>query len=440
MTEELGEKTAADLKQIAKTLGVAGYSKMKKDELIAAIQQVQGTPKNAAEPPSAEASAAMSRARTRVAYSREESEQKIEQDKKYTEKQHAEIARHAPVPQGGTGTSKQPARGGGSKSKPASSKPAKPSAASELASTLASAPREAQGHAPPPAISTGSNAAPLFTAPAPVDAAERAPRQGKARPPVIVKSGNKPVTPDAGTSQATTNIHAGNETRPVPIPPVPKQDAKRPGKDVVKPSPPPPRVPSQEKPIDRASVKPPPPLPPVPKQETRPSTGRVQESIQEGPRLQDLPGGEQRDILNKKVTKSTRKLLELRRKDFSKMNAKKLESILDALEIEKSRFTVYNPTDKMVRRFIDESISIIHGVREEQLNEIEHKWTDAILPELLKKNKGKVEKLVSKLDRYYTEMDCARDIVDLLKMKKSPFPTGYWVTLINQRIREKSLL
>ncbi len=122
------------------------------------------------------------------------------------------------------------------------------------------------------------------------------------------------------------------------------------------------------------------------------------------------------------------------------MNAKKLESILDALEIEKSRFTVYNPTDKMIRRFIDESISIIHGVREEQLNEIEHKWTDAILPELLKKNKGKVEKLVSKLDRYYTEMDCARDIVDLLKMKKSPFPTGYWVTLINQRIREKSLL
>nr|MDO8116865.1 hypothetical protein [Candidatus Sigynarchaeota archaeon] len=271
----------------------------------------------------------------------------------------------------------------------------KPKAASRKQSTSSSKP-------PVPATSSQTTA--------------NLPRQGKAKPPVIVKAG-------------TTD--GANTTTPVPAP------SRQP------PVPPVPRTPSQG-----------PPVPPVPKQETKAgvsssskiSTAGTSSSSQvakhgdqEGPRLQDLPGSEQRDIINKKITKPVRKLLGLRRNDFLKMNAKKLEGILDTLEIEKSRFTVYNPTDKMVRRFIDESIAIIHGVREEQLNVVEHKWTNVILPELIKKYKPKIDKILSKLDRYYTEMDAARDVVDLLKMKKSPFPSSYWVTLINQKIREHTL-
>ena len=69
----------------------------------------------------------------------------------------------------------------------------------------------------------------------------------------------------------------------------------------------------------------------------------------------------------KKVSKNSYKLLKLRKQDFMKKTAKDLERIRKILEIEEGRFTVHQPTDKMLRNFIDEQITLINEVKEEQI-------------------------------------------------------------------------
>ena len=155
-------------------------------------------------------------------------------------------------------------------------------------------------------------------------------------------------------------------------------------------------------------------------------------------RLQQLSSGEQTFAL-KKLSKNAYKMLKLRKQDFMKKKAKDLEKILEVLEIEKGKFTVYQPTDKMLRNFIDESIKLINEVKEEQINKQEQFYVSNILPQIIKKNEGKIKKITGRIDRYYTDLEAAKDIVEKVIKNKSPFPPSYLVTVILQKIRDKTI-
>ncbi len=138
------------------------------------------------------------------------------------------------------------------------------------------------------------------------------------------------------------------------------------------------------------------------------------------------------------MSKNVFKLLKLRKPDLMKKKAKDLEKYLEMLEVEKGRFTVYRPTEKALRGFMDESIALINQVKEEQLNQLEQQYITRELPQIIKKNEQKIKKIVAHVDRYYTDMDAARDIVEKF-IKKPPFPQSYLISVIAGKIRDKAI-
>ncbi|MHA1371392.1 MAG: Rho termination factor N-terminal domain-containing protein [Promethearchaeota archaeon] len=158
------------------------------------------------------------------------------------------------------------------------------------------------------------------------------------------------------------------------------------------------------------------------------------------PRFQDLPASEQQYILNKKLSKKALKILKMHKSDFQALKLKKIEKLLNILEHEKGKLVVYQRTDKLLRDFIDESIALINLVREEMLNEIERHYIENILPKILEKNRSKVSEIIARIDKYYTELDAARDIVDSLKFSPAPpFRAGYLATIIADKIKSKEI-
>ena len=156
------------------------------------------------------------------------------------------------------------------------------------------------------------------------------------------------------------------------------------------------------------------------------------------PRFQELPHGDQLRLLER-VSKPVRKILELRAAELQKRNKDQLQDYLELLETEKGRFTVYNPSEKMLRNFIDESIALINKERELKLNQEEHRYVEQELPLAIKKKEKKVKEILARVDGRFSEIDAARQIVDVLGMK-TPFHDNYLVTVISQKIKAKQLL
>jgi hypothetical protein len=173
-------------------------------------------------------------------------------------------------------------------------------------------------------------------------------------------------------------------------------------------------------------------------QRVTPAAPRVQAPLEpQERRFQDLAAEDQSRAL-KAVSKNVIQLLKTRKPDLMKKKAKDLEKYLEMLEVEKGKFTVYRPTEKALRGFMDESIAIINQVKEEQLNQLEQQYITRELPQIIKKNEQKIKKTVARIDRYYTDMDAAKEIVEKF-IKKSPFPQSYLITVIAQKIREKAI-
>jgi hypothetical protein len=157
-------------------------------------------------------------------------------------------------------------------------------------------------------------------------------------------------------------------------------------------------------------------------------------------RFQDLPRSEQRYILKEKLNKKARKFLQWNANDFKKKKIKKLDKIENFLGTEQSKFTAYQPTDKKIRQFIQETIDLIGEVLEEKLNELEEKYLKTKFVKKLKKKSKKIQKIVGKIDRYYSVMDAAREIVDSIKFKKCPFSMAYLTTIVKKRIENDNIL
>ncbi len=87
---------------------------------------------------------------------------------------------------------------------------------------------------------------------------------------------------------------------------------------------------------------------------------------------------------------------------------------------------------------MDESIALINLVKEEQLNQLEQEYVTSELPKIIKKNEKNIKKTIARIDRYYTDMDAARDLVEKF-IKKAPFPQSYLITVVLQKIRDKAL-
>lgn len=432
-----------------------GYSKLAKEGLIAAILEKRGlgtslehglaTSSNKLAPDPA-TEQFLQRTSTKIVYSRDESEARIEKNKDLVAKR-AEMSgvavAHASDNEAGaqlvkTTTSKGKARQQSPGNKPPRTSPvAHP--AGDLASTLSAA-REAR--AEHGSVETRQEPAPSpTTAPAPgkkgklvvqasqIQKAGSAPAksldQGKALVPESAEGSAPVASPDSSPTKKTGKAVAGSTstrksmnmaqaaiaTAPAPAP-VATPSATKPGKVVVQSS-------SIQK-ISTPSASQP-ESPPEPKE----------------PRFQDLPI-EDRERALKNVSKNVIKLLKMRKPDFLKKKAKDLEKFLELLEVEKGRFTVYRPTDKALRGFIDESIALINQVKEEQLNQVEQHYINRELPQIIKKNEAKIKQYISRIDRYYSDMDAARDIVEKF-IKKSPFPATYLITVILQKIRDKAL-
>jgi hypothetical protein len=389
---------------MCKDCDVKGYSKLAKDALIAAIMEKQGqgtsleqslarsTSKQAPDPATEQF---LQRTSTKVVYSRDESETRIEKNKGLISRR-AEISgvtaekaidseAGAPLVKAtaSSSRSKQQATGvTGSASPTAASPPA------SLALTLSTA--------------TEAPVKPAPASPTPVPA-----RQNK----LVVQTNQiqKVGAPEVPRKKSES------EKNPKPVPTAVdstvKAVSKRPAKMVV----------TAEK-IQKVT--------PAPQGVEAPPEPKER-------RFQDLPSDDQHRAL-KNVSKNVLQLLKIRKPDLLKKKAKDLEKYLELLEVEKGRFTVYRPTDKALRGFIDESIALINQVKEEQLNQLEQQYINQELPKVIKKNEQKIKKFITRIDRYYTDMDAAKNIVEKF-IKKSPFPQSYLITVIVQKIREKKI-
>ncbi|MHA1681539.1 MAG: hypothetical protein ACTSUE_11045 [Promethearchaeota archaeon] len=198
-----------------------------------------------------------------------------------------------------------------------------------------------------------------------------------------------------------------------------------------------PKEPTPKKPAPKKSMK----STTSPSKKTTPRKIVKREAVVEKKetRFQDLPIKEQKYILKNKMSGSGLKILYMNEKDFLKQSRKKLDKLEDTLSLEQSRLTPYQPTDKLLRNFIQESIDLIRHAREEQLNKEETRYFETSFKKIVEKNSKKIKKIMEKLDnRVYTEMDIAREIVDKINFKP-PFSNAYLATRIKERLVSKSL-
>jgi len=156
------------------------------------------------------------------------------------------------------------------------------------------------------------------------------------------------------------------------------------------------------------------------------------------PRLQDLLVSEQKYALNK-LSKNILPILKAHKQDFKRKSTKDLERMLEMLGMEKNRFNEYQPTDKMLRNFIDETISLINVVKEEQFNIMEQEYITKVLPTIVKKNEKEINKITSQIGAYFSESEAAKTIVEKVIKNKSPVPQSYLISVILKRIQDKSL-
>ncbi len=439
--------TVPALKQLCRDCDVKGYSKLAKEALIAAILEKQGqapsleqnlarsTSKSVPDPATEQF---LQRTSVKVVFSRDESEARIEKNKGLVVKR-AEVsgvtAKNAIDSEAGaqlvkattgkslpshqtTGiTSPAPFTSVGSKGSLASTF----SAAREASVTPAPA-----SLAPVPAKQeklvvkasqiqkVGAPGSPASLAPNPSAARETQVRPPPARPTPV------PAKKDKHVAQVDQIQEAG-----APEKPRKKRDSEMKAKPVA----------VSPETATRSAVK----------KSTKMvvSTQQIQKAPPAVPRepqekrFQELPVEDQRRAI-KSVSKNVQSLLKLRKPDLMKKKAKDLEKYLELLEVEKGRFTVYRPTEKALRGLMDESIALINQVKEEQLNQLEQQYITNELPKIIKKNEDKIKKLIARIDRYYTDMDAARDIVEKF-VKKPPFPPSYLMTVIAQKIRDKAL-
>ncbi len=405
---ELELKTVPELKAICRDCDVKGYSKLAKEALIAAILEKRGqgvsleqslthsTIKSAPDPATEQL---LQRTSTKVVYSREESEARIEKNKVLVAKRAVvtgQPVEKATDSEAGAQLVKVTTSSSRPKQQDTSGKGAAPTHAARPATNLASTLAEAR--------SVPSKAAPL---PGPSPAPAKQTKQSKmvVQASQIQKVGAPEKTQKKGDSE--------KRAKPVATPAdsAVKSASKKAAKMIVSP---------QQ--IQKAT-------PAAPQVETPPEP---QER-----RWQDLASDDRNRVL-KNVSKNVFKLLKLRKPDLMKKKAKDLEKYLEMLEVEKGRFTVYRPTEKALRGFMDESIALINQVKEEQLNQLEQQYITRELPQIIKKNEQKIKKIVAHVDRYYTDMDAARDIVEKF-IKKPPFPQSYLISVIAGKIRDKAI-
>ncbi|MEX2683759.1 MAG: Rho termination factor N-terminal domain-containing protein [Candidatus Sigynarchaeota archaeon] len=461
---ELESKTVPELKKICKDCDVKGYSKLTKEALIAAILEKQG------QAPSLEQSLAQSgstlapdpateqflqRTRTKVVFSRDESETRIEKNKGLVARR-AEVSgvpsekaidseAGAQLVKATTGKSmpKQKASGViGSASDTAGGSQV------NLASTLSAA-RESSTRAssagPAPAMAKKEKL---------VVQSSQIQKVGASKSSVNIDSNVAAVNQVPGKSALASPAPASTASPELPVQPSPapasavKKDKKVVKADQVQKAVEPEK--SLKKNASEAKTKPaalqPEPTTKGADKKTSKmvvSTQQIQRvapvvpSEPQEKRFQDLPLEDQHRAL-KAVSKNVQSLLKMRKPDLMKKKSKDLEKYLEMLEVEKGRFTVYRPTEKALRGLMDESITLINQVKEEQLNQLEQKYLTQDLPKVIKKNEDKIKKIVARVDRYYTDMDAARDIVEKF-IKKAPFPASYLMTVIAQKIRDKTL-
>ncbi|MBD3186917.1 hypothetical protein GF325_08835 [Candidatus Bathyarchaeota archaeon] len=156
-------------------------------------------------------------------------------------------------------------------------------------------------------------------------------------------------------------------------------------------------------------------------------------------RFQDMPQRERSYILTTKISKKGRKILHMSARDFSRLSLKKLGKLEEKLVLEQSTLTAYQPTDKKLRDFIQESIDLIQEARELLLNRIEREYFEKKFPKILKKKSKKIRKIMEKLDhRVYTEIDISKEIVDKIRFK-APFSDAYLATKIKELIINEQL-
>src|SRR5271157_1406330 len=161
---------------------------------------------------------------------------------------------------------------------------------------------------------------------------------------------------------------------------------------------------------------------------------------QEGevPRLQELPASEQVSALSK-LSKNVMPILKAYEQDFMRKSPKDLDKMLRMLEIEKSRLTVHQLSDKMLRNFIDETIKLINDVKEEQFNRMEQDYCAKVLPGILKKNEKVIKKIVSQIGPDFSDTDAAKLIVEKVIKNKSPFPPSFLLNIILKEIRDNKI-
>nr|MDO8088201.1 Rho termination factor N-terminal domain-containing protein [Candidatus Sigynarchaeum springense] len=460
---ELESKTVPELKQICKDCDVKGYSKLAKEALIAAILEKQGLATSLEQSlvrsssipaPDPTTEQYLQRTRTKVVFSRDESESRIEKNKGLVARRaaasgvipekavDAEAGAELVKATTGRGLPKQQTPGITDMVSPETG-----DSQANLASTFSAA-RELSGKSAP-------------TSPAPVPA--------KKDKLVVQASQIQRVGGPASNVNRASSLPAGRQAPAKPAPAIPESTtsttSEAPSQSVATPAP----VKKEKKVVKADQVqKAESSGKPRKKTATEAKTGpsalqpdtttkdagkktskmvvspqqiqRIEPAAPSEPqerRFQDLPSEDQGRVL-KSVSKNVIQLLKMRKPDLMKKKAKDLEKFLEMLEVEKGKFTVYRPTEKALRGFMDESIALINQVKEEQLNQLEHQYITQELPKIIKKNEGKIKKVIGSIDRYYTDMDAARDIVEKF-IKKAPFPPSYLITVIAQKIRDKAL-
>ncbi|MFX0100920.1 MAG: Rho termination factor N-terminal domain-containing protein [Candidatus Hodarchaeota archaeon] len=485
--DELKKHNIAQLKEICKESGISGYSKLKKSEIIDLILQSNvesGALKdesrdgyNKAESSKKQSAPTGRKVRTKTLHSRDKTEKTVEKSKKLATRREEEIkSRIQTVPLTEALKAKHESEEPGASSPETATlteilktgydveDPITRTLKTVPLSEALKAKNEPEDHVAP------TNGSILLTETLkpkkkveskPKKKAEPKPKQ-KTEPKPKQKAEPKPKKKAEPKPKEKVEPKPKQKAEPKPkkkAEPKPKQKAEPKPKQKVEPKPkqkvePKPKQKVEPKPKQKVEPKPKQKVEPKPKQKVEPKPKQKTKSKQKSStaakqvpekkseeRLQDLPASEQHYIIKKRLSKPTIKLLKLKREDFQKMVDKKLEKILDDLELEKGYLNIYHQSDKLLRDFIEESISIIKEVKEEKLNAVEEEYFAFVVSKIFtkKKNADLIESEISKIGPYYTVLDVAKKIMEKVKFSPSPpFPLRALTPRVVEMIKSRT--